>query len=126
PDIRQRIEKYVREMAQPKITGIGKGEELTVVWPGAEWDRVNIVPMIAFLQREAMVSALLREVDRLANEPMPPAARRQRISELEAQLELLQRQSLALGAEPSDLPPQVVLGCKLATRQKIERHRSAA
>src|SRR5262249_4937624 len=83
PDIRKRIEAYVREMAQPKITGIGKGEELKVVWPGAEWDRVNIVPMIAFLHGEAMISALMRQVDRMVNEPMPAAARRQRIAELE-------------------------------------------
>jgi hypothetical protein len=38
-DIEQRIGAYVQSMARPTITGIGKGERLKVVWPGAGWDR---------------------------------------------------------------------------------------
>jgi hypothetical protein len=38
----------------------------------------------------------------------------QRIAELEAEIEALQRQALALGAEPSaDVPPRVLLGVKI-------------
>jgi hypothetical protein len=38
----------------------------------------------------------------------------QRIAELEAEFEALQRQALALGAEPSaDVPPWILLGVKI-------------
>ena len=43
----------------------------------------------------------------------------QRIGELEAEFEALQRQALALGAEPSaDAPPWVLLGVKIAARRE--------
>jgi hypothetical protein len=42
----------------------------------------------------------------------------QRIAELEAEIEELQRQALALGAEPTaDVPPWVLLGVKIAARR---------
>jgi hypothetical protein len=43
----------------------------------------------------------------------------QRIAELEAEIDALQRQPLALGAEPSaDVPPWVLLGGKIAARRE--------
>jgi hypothetical protein len=43
----------------------------------------------------------------------------QRTAELEAEFEALQRQALALGAEPStDVPPWILLGVKVAARRK--------
>jgi hypothetical protein len=43
----------------------------------------------------------------------------QRIAELEAEIDALQRQALALGAEPSaDVPPWVLLGVKVAARRE--------
>jgi hypothetical protein len=43
----------------------------------------------------------------------------QRIAELEAEFEALQRQALALGEEPTaDVPPWVLLGVKIAARRE--------
>jgi hypothetical protein len=47
------------------------------------------------------------------------ARERQRIAELEAEIEALQRQAVALGAEPTaDVPPWVLLGVKIAARRE--------
>jgi hypothetical protein len=43
----------------------------------------------------------------------------QRIAELEAEIEALRRQAMALGAEPTaDVPPWVLLGVKVAARRE--------
>jgi hypothetical protein len=43
----------------------------------------------------------------------------QRIAELEAEIDALQRQALALGEEPTaDAPPRVLLGVKIAARRE--------
>jgi hypothetical protein len=96
PDIRQRIEDYVRGLSRPTITGVGKGEKLKVIWPGAGWDikgpiehRAEVLPMTAFLFPSEMVAGLMGEVERMANDPMPPAARLRRIAELEQEIEQL-------------------------------------
>ena len=34
-DIKQRVEVYLNELARPKISGIGAGEKLRIIWPGA-------------------------------------------------------------------------------------------
>ena len=102
--------------------GIGKGEQLRVNWPGSGWDsngprehRADILPMMALLHSDAMVAALMREVEGMTNASMPLAARKRRIGELEAEIEVLRRQALALGAEPTaDFPPWVLLGVKIA------------
>jgi hypothetical protein len=57
---------------------------------------------------------LLKEIDRLANLPMPLPQRKRRIAELQAEIDTLQRQALALGAGTSGLPPAVVLGVRIA------------
>lgn len=68
-----------------------------------------------------MVDALMREVDRMLG-PVPLADRPKRISELEAELEMLQRQALALGAElTDDFQPPVVLGVRVAEAKRASR-----
>jgi hypothetical protein len=107
----------------------GRGERLKVIWPGAGWDssgprehRADVLPMMALLHGDAMVDALMREVERMANNPLPPAARKRRIGELEAEIEELQRQALVLGAEPSaDFAPWVLLGVKPAVAATTPR-----
>jgi hypothetical protein len=75
--------------------------------------------MMALLHGDAMVDALMREVARTANDPMPPALRQQRVAKLEAELDVSQLQALALGAEPTaDLPPQVLLGVRFVARRE--------
>jgi hypothetical protein len=97
-DIKERIERYVADMGRPQITGLCEGERLKVIWPGAGWDnsgpregRADVLALMALLHAGAMVDALLREVERMVNGPVPLADRPKRISELAALLETLQR-----------------------------------
>jgi hypothetical protein len=77
---------------------------------------------MALLHAGAMVDALLREVERMVNGPVPLADRPKRISELAALLETLQRQALAMGAELSeDFHPQVVLGVRVMEGKRASR-----
>jgi hypothetical protein len=134
-DIKERMARYVAEMARPTISGVGDGERLRVIWPGSGFDssgprenRADNLSMTALVHREAMVDALMREVERMANDPLPPAARQKRIAELQAEIDTLQRQALALGAGTSGLPPAVVLGVRVAetkaTRAPQRRRRA--
>src|SRR5262245_32240925 len=98
-DIEQRIRNYVTEMARPSIGGVGSGETLTIVWPGSGWNQsgprqysADVLSMTALLHPDQMVDALMQEVDRMVNDPLPLAQREQRIGELERELETLQRQ----------------------------------
>jgi predicted nucleic acid-binding Zn-ribbon protein len=132
PDIERRIKAYVRDMARPEITGIGSGERLRVIWPGAGWDsagprehRAELLPLIAMLHPEAMVAALMREVERNANALGSPAERRGRSAQLEAEIDDLQRRALALGAELNALPPAVLLGARVAKERVARRARVA-
>ena len=110
PDIKRRVEQYVNSLGRPRVAGIGKDETLRVTWPG---DGQVLPMMLAFFQRDAMVDALMREIENVADDPMPLAERKKRIAELEVEIEALQRQAFALGASTADLPPQVVLGVKV-------------
>jgi len=130
-DIEERVRAYVREMARPDITGVGSGERLKVIWPGAGWDssgprehRADVLPMMALLHGDAMVAALMQEVERMADEPLPRAERKRRIAALDAELvelarveEVLVAAALAHG-EPVErspsAPPQAVLGVRVA------------
>jgi hypothetical protein len=119
-------------MARPEISGIGEGERLCVVWPGAGWDsngprehRAEVLPLIAMLHPEPMVTALMAEITNAANVPLPATARKQRIAELKGEIEALQRIALALGVETSDVTPAVWLGVRLL-RQRVERRTRAA
>jgi hypothetical protein len=137
-DIEERIRAYVEAMARLQISGIGKSERFKVVWPGAGWDargpredRAEVLPMMALLFPDAMVAALMREVERMANEPLPLAARHKRITELEAEIselayveEALVAAAIARGEDvqrsPS-APPQAVLQVSVAQATKSSR-----
>ena len=107
-------------LGRPKVAGIGKDETLRVTWPG---DGHMLPMMLAFFQRDAMVDALMCEIERMADDPLPLAERKKRIAELEVEIEVLQRQALTLGAATTELPPQVVLGVKAREHALIERKR---
>jgi hypothetical protein len=107
-DIEERIREYVAALARPQVSGIATGQQLQVHWPD------NVIAVLALLLPDQMTNALLKEIDRLANLPMPLPQRKKRIGELEAAIDTLQRQALALGAGTSGLPPAVVLGVRVA------------
>lgn len=123
-DIKQRIEGYVGLLARPRVSGIAKGETLRVSWPD------DATSVLALLLGDRMVEVLSQEAERMANDPMPLADRKKRIAELKAEIDTLQRQSLALGADTSSLPAQVVLEVKVAAKtsrsaQEVERRTRA-
>ena len=120
PDIKQRVEQYVNTLGRPKVAGISQGETLRVTWPG---DGQVLPMMLAFFQRDAMVDALMREIESVANDPVPLVERKKRIAELEVDIEVLQRQALVLGASTTDLPPHVVLKVKVREHALSERKR---
>ena len=110
-DIEKQIKEYVAALARPRISGIASGQQLRVNWP-------NDIPALwAMLQPDAMAAALMKEVDRHANLPLPLPERQKRISQLLAEVDTLQRRALALGADASTLPPAVVLGVKVVRRE---------
>jgi hypothetical protein len=137
-DIEARIRAYVEAMARPQISGIGKGERFRVVWAGAGFgpsgpreDRADILPMMAFLHPDAMIAALTREVERMANDPLPQAERKKRVAALEHEIEQLAYVEEALAAaaiargedvqrSPS-APPQAVLQVRVAEATKSSR-----
>jgi hypothetical protein len=125
-------------MARPQITGIGRGERLKVVWPGAGWDikgpiehRAEVLPMMALLFPDAMTAALMREVERVANDPLPQAARQKRIVALEHEIEQLAyieealvAAAIADGDDVIRLPgalPQAVLGVRVVEAKRVMR-----
>jgi hypothetical protein len=137
-DIEQRIRHYLQSVARPQICGIGKGEKLKVVWPGAGWDtrgpredRAEVLPMMALLFPDAMTAALMGEVDRMASDPLPQAARQKRIAELEREIEQLAYIEEALVAaaiaegedvqRSSSAPPQAVLQVRVVEEAKSSR-----
>jgi hypothetical protein len=107
-DIEMRVREYVASLARPTVTGLALGERLQVSWPD------DVIAVLALLPPDQMTNALLKEIDRLANLPMPLPQRKRRIAELQAEIDTLQRQALALGAGTSGLPPAVVLGVRIA------------
>jgi hypothetical protein len=109
-DIKERIQDYVGSLARPRVSGIARGVTLRVSWPD---DKISV---LALLLGDRMVEVLSQEVERMANDPMPLPKRQQRIGELEAEIDSLQRQALALGADTHGLPPAVVLGVRVASR----------
>ena len=127
-DIEERVKAYAREMARPTISGIGEGEQLRVIWPGSGWDskgprehRTDVLPMMALLHGDAMVDALMREVECMTNDPVPIKERASRIAALTDEIEQLQRVEEALvvatGQREHDRPAEVILGVRVvATR----------
>jgi hypothetical protein len=131
-DIEARVWGYLRGLA-PKVRGVGIGERLSIVWPGAQGGTQYIaehtcdaLALIAALFPDRMLSLVMGEVERMANDPLPVAQRPPRIAALERDLDELHRVEEALVAvaiaagqpvyrSPSALP-SAVLGVRLAER----------
>jgi hypothetical protein len=89
------------------------------------------LPLLALLHGDAMVAALMREVERMANDPLPQAERKKRIAELEAEIselayveEALVAAAIAEGEDvqrSSSAPPQAVLQVRVAESTKSSR-----
>jgi hypothetical protein len=137
-DIEQRIRHHVYSMARPQITGICKGERLKVVWQGADFDTrgpredsAGVLPMMALLFPDAMTAALIGEVERMANDPVPMKERATRIAALTDEIEQLAYVEEALVAVASSdgedvqrspsAPPQAVLQVRVAEAVKSSR-----
>jgi hypothetical protein len=119
----------------PKVRGVGVGERLSIVWPGAQsssgsWyiseHSCDPLALLAALFPDRMLDLVMGEVERMANNPLPVAQRAPRIAVLERQLDKLHRVEEALVAvaiaagqpvhrSPS-APPAAVLGVRVADR----------
>jgi len=119
-DIEARVRGYVRGLA-PKVRGVGVGERLSVVWPGAQSPSGYIsehtcdpLALLAALFPDRMLALVMGEVERMANDPMPVTQRAPRIAVLERELDELHRVEEALVADA------------LATGEPVHRSPSAA
>jgi hypothetical protein len=120
-DIEQRIRSYVESMAKPTITGVGKGEKLKVIWPGAGFDmggpreyRADLVPMMAFLHGDRMVEALMGEIEHTASDVCPSVLTEQ-LEGLAYLEEALVAAAIADGTDVqrrTSVPPAAVLGVR--------------
>jgi hypothetical protein len=131
-DIEARVCDYVRGLA-PKVRGVGVGERLSIVWPGAQAPSGYIsehtcdpLSLLAALLPDRMLALVMCEVERMANDPLPVAQRAPRIAALERELDKLHRAEEVLVAaaiaaghsvhrSPS-APPAAVLGIRVADR----------
>jgi hypothetical protein len=93
--------------------------------------RAEVLPMMALLFPDAMTAALISEVERMANEPLPQSERKKRVAELEAEIselayveEALVADAIARGEDvqrsPS-APPQAVLGVRVVEARRVTR-----
>jgi hypothetical protein len=131
-DIEARANDYLRGLA-PKVRGVGVGERLSIVWPGAQAPSGYIsehtcdpLALVAALFPDRMLSLVMTEVERMANDPLPLAQRAPRIGALERELDDLHRVEEALVAaalaagEPvqrsPSAPPAAVLGVRIDTK----------
>ena len=131
-DIEARVRDYVRGL-MPTVRGVGVGERLSIVWPGAQTASQFIsehtcdpLSLVASLFPDRMLALVMAEVERMANDPLPVAQRPPRIAALERALDELHRVEEVLVAaaitagqpvhrSPS-APPAAVLGVRVADR----------
>jgi hypothetical protein len=133
-DIEARVRDYVRGLA-PKVRGVGVGERLSILWPGAQSSlgsgyisehTCDPLALLAALFPDRMLALVMGEVERMANDPLPVAQRAPRVAALERELDELHRVEEALVADaiaagssvhrsPS-APPAAVLGVRVADR----------
>jgi len=124
------VQDYVRGLA-PKVRGVGVGERLSIIWPGAQAPSGYIsehtadpLALLAALLPDRMLALVMGEVQRMANDPLPVAERPPRIAALERELDELHRVEEALVAvgiaagqpvhrSPS-APPAAVLAVRVA------------
>jgi hypothetical protein len=131
-DIEARVRDYIRGLA-PQVRGVGVGERLSIVWPGAQGGTQYIsehtcdpLALVAALFPDRMLTLVMREVEQMANDPLPVAERPPRIAALERELDELQRVEealvvVAIAAGSSvhrspSAPPAAVLGVRVAER----------
>jgi hypothetical protein len=130
-DIEARVRDYVRGLA-PKVRGVGVGERLSIIWPGAQSSpgygyisehTCDPLALLAALFPDRMLSLVMGEVERMANDPLPVIERAPRVAALERELDKLHRVEEALIAaaiaagqsvhrSPS-APPAAVLGIRI-------------
>jgi hypothetical protein len=136
-DIEQRVKDYVRGLA-PKVRGVGVGEHLSIIWPGAQSSSgyysehsCDPLALLAALFPDRMLRLVMTEVERIANDPLPVAQRAPRVAALERELDELHRaeEALVVAAvatgqpvhrSPS-APPAAVLGVKIMEAKKEAR-----
>ena len=133
PDLRRRVERRIADLGAPTVRGIGAGEELKIVWPGAKQtasgpDERSCEPlaMFAMLFPEKLADAAMAEVERMANDPVPRSERPARIAALEREIdelshveEALIEAAIARGEtvhRSASALPQAVLGVRIAER----------
>jgi hypothetical protein len=123
------VRDYVRGLA-PKVRGVRVSERLSIVWPGAQSSSPGYISehtcdplaLLAALLPDRMLSLVMTEVERMANDPLPLAQRAPRVAALERELDELHRVEEVLVAagqpvhrSPSP-PPAAVLGVRVAER----------
>jgi hypothetical protein len=129
-DIEARVLDYIGALL-PKVRGVGVGERLSIIWPGAQSSpgygyisehTCDPLALLAALFPDRMLSLVMTEVERIANDPLPLAQRPGRVAALERELDELHRVEEALVAaalaagssvhrSPS-APPAAVLGIR--------------
>jgi hypothetical protein len=124
PNIEEFVRNHVRALGRPKLEGIESGN-LRIYW-GDEWPS-----LIAFLDPEALVRAVLAEVTRIANERLPVAQRRQRMTTLESEirdLRYFEEKLIEESTEPVErdaaVPARTILGAEFVApgaEQNAER-----
>src|SRR5262249_44937126 len=131
-DIEARVSDCVRRLA-PSVRGVGVGERLSIVWPGAQSSSGYIsehtcdpLALLAALFPDRMLTLVMGEVERMANDPLPVAQRAPRVAALERELDELHRAEEVLVADAiaaghpvrrsPAAPPAAVLGVRVADR----------
>jgi hypothetical protein len=120
-DIEARLRAYVAGLAKPIITGVGKKEQLKIIFGGAGFgpsgphtDRAEALGLFAFLFPDAMVAALMNEIEQTSSNVCPDVL----IEQIEQLAFLEEAQVAAAIANGEDVqrspsaPPAAVLGVR--------------
>jgi hypothetical protein len=130
-----RVKDYLRGLV-PKVSGVGVGERLSIIFPGAQSSpgygyisehTADPLALLAALFPDRMLSLVMGEVERMANDPLPLAESPARIAvllrELDDELhpieEALVADAIAAGQPVHRSPsasPAAVLGVRVADR----------
>jgi hypothetical protein len=106
-------------VGEGEVRGVGVGERLSVVWPGAQASSGYIsehtcdpLALLAALFPDRMLALVMGEVERMANDPLPVAQRAPRVAALEGELDDLHRVeaplvAAAIAAGHSVHPPRL-------------------
>jgi hypothetical protein len=127
PDLKDRIRSYVAALARPKLSGIEDGQRLRVDWPD------DGPTLAAFLAPDVVIAAVMREVTRMASDPLPPPKRKERMAALASEITELRYLEEALTTDQHErsgrAPPWAVLGAEIVAagaEQKAGRERASA